>query len=441
MAGDKEKRVDPYGLAPSFERGLVRLCLSAKFWRRIGSQLDPAAISDLSARLGISCARAIAEDNEGVAPTAFALVLQRATRLRYAGKIRHEEIIALTEAFFESELDPIDEEQAANELAPILKRRLERSAIDSAMQEYAGGGELSRTRLLLDKAAKIGAGKQDTATVQAGSALVESLRELMLTPRMTTGVIELDNLLEGGLLPGSLLVYLAPSGGGKSMALSQLAVENAVQGKLVRYATLEIPPVHLNARMLSCALGVDRSALLSDPSLIERIQEIAPEWKPPEIAQFTSLVTRPSEILAWIKERERVTGISTDLLIVDYADRCASSEDTRKNENSYKGMELVYETFRVWAEENGKNAATASQANRDGTKKTSRNIDLEHVADSLSKSRVTDYLVTLNVTEDNASVKFFIAKNRYGEGRRATQQLPTDYAIGRIAPTNRVGIL
>lgn len=109
----------------------------------------------------------------------------------------------------------------------------------------------------------------------AGQSSVQDMHEIQLEeePRSATGIIELDRVLGGGLVHGSVVLMGGNPGIGKSTLLTQTL---ATLGEKMRalYVTGEesLQQVTLRARRLS--LGNDKFQLLTE-TRVERILELA----------------------------------------------------------------------------------------------------------------------------------------------------------------------
>ncbi|MGB1582089.1 MAG: DNA repair protein RadA, partial [Nevskiales bacterium] len=114
----------------------------------------------------------------------------------------------------------------------------------------------------------------------AGETRVRLLKDVALseTPRTHTGLKEMDRVLGGGLVPGSVTLIGGDPGIGKSTLLLQVLV--ALQQKLpALYITGEesLEQVHLRARRLG--LPETELGLLAE-TCVERILDIAEQAKP-----------------------------------------------------------------------------------------------------------------------------------------------------------------
>lgn len=97
--------------------------------------------------------------------------------------------------------------------------------------------------------------------------------------RLSTGISEVDRLLGGGLIPGSVILFGGEPGIGKSTLLLQLAGSLAGSGSKVLYVSGEEAPAQVKLR--AERLGVDAPSLflLSEQHLVrivEAIEELSP---------------------------------------------------------------------------------------------------------------------------------------------------------------------
>jgi DNA repair protein RadA/Sms len=125
------------------------------------------------------------------------------------------------------------------------------------------------------------AGSRPAATQAAGGpALLEGLDQAQHreTPRFATGLEELDRVLGGGLVPGSVTLIGGDPGIGKSTLLLQ-ATASLARGRLVMYVSGEesLSQVGLRARRLEVA---DAPVTLAAETCVERILEAAHKTKP-----------------------------------------------------------------------------------------------------------------------------------------------------------------
>jgi KaiC/GvpD/RAD55 family RecA-like ATPase len=245
--------------------------------------------------------------------------------------------------------------------------------------------------------------------------------------------MELDAFLSGGCPRGALMVWIAGTGGGKSMAMSHSASHSISQGMNVAYATLELPEAVVAARVKANLTGLPINSILDGKTNKAREMLESMKLGAFTVKEFTPHATALEDVNDWVKQIEDDTGTALDKLVVDYADKLISPG---KDKSEYTEMRRVYEGLRVGAVDKKYVCETGCQS-RGREEKKAKKIDLEHTSDSMHKVRVADIVVTENYNEDDNEMGFFVAKHRTGQSRRMIGPLPVDYACGRIAPVNR----
>lgn len=435
MADKPPKATDPYWLDEGFERGVITLaCSHRRFFGRLAHALDPDCLASESAKLALRAAKAIGKEM-GQGPESTMVVLQRLRRWMDEGKVALEKIRAVAEMFEKAfEVGLPSEDAAVNELRPILAKRIKSEAVRAALDDYGKDGDFARATTLIDKANHLG----DTNTsvgVVLGAGSYEEIDKLKHLERLSTGVLELDTALQGGLRRGSLGLLLGGSNDGKSMGLSHIGAWALRWGLFVVYATLELPPSDVLARIKANITGIPINAILEDPERARPIMN-ATALGPCIVQEFTPQATTMEDIEAWVEACEEQVGRPVDVLVTDYGDKLAAPKSAgREGEHGYSAGRVVFERMRIYANEGHKGGKiwhwSAAQATRQKDKR--KKLDLNDVADSMHKVRVADLVVTLNLDEEG-QMTFMVAKNRFGPARVKIGPLPPDFEIGRIAP-------
>ncbi len=126
---------------------------------------------------------------------------------------------------------------------------------------------------------------------------VKALSEVDLDtqPRFTSTVGELDRVLGGGLVPGSVVLIGGNPGAGKSTLLLQVMCQLAHSGKRSLYVTGEesLQQVGMRARRLQ--LPIDNLQMLAETN-IEQISQAAQEHRPELLVVDSIQVMHSSEI-------------------------------------------------------------------------------------------------------------------------------------------------
>lgn len=80
----------------------------------------------------------------------------------------------------------------------------------------------------------------------------------MIKDKVKTGVPGLDDMLEGGLIPGRVYVVSGTSGTGKTTLAMQFLLEGVKSGERVIYVSLDEPPNEVSSNMLSYGWDIGR---------------------------------------------------------------------------------------------------------------------------------------------------------------------------------------
>lgn len=431
-------KADPYNFAPSFEAILVTVvCRKLKMWASIGVHLLPDCLGRRESKLAIEACKSIYKDS-AVGSTNLTQVLQRLQRQMGDGKVTHKDIVAVSAMFDEAEeAGEVPDESLIAEVVPLLRRRMEKEALETALAEYQRHGDTSKALMVLEKAQALGL--QDAGTgLGLGWDSIEHIQQFRNLSRMSTGIMELDEVLDGGIPNCTGTMYMAGTGGGKSMMLTLQACSALAQGAHVGFATLELPTQTQHARMLACMTGVLVSQIENDPfscGAIEAYEELSslPGWGSIKVKEFSPRMTSMVHVESWIKDCEAEWGHEMDALVIDYADKMrAVGRSDKVNDSDYARSGSVYDDIFAWARDNRRRAFTASQVRRlkQGAKPTRFSTD--DVADSMGKVRNFDIVIGLNKLEDQMT--FGVEKNRLGRSDCSAGPLPCDFFTARIGP-------
>lgn len=448
---------DAYPLVHAFECLLVTaLCYLPGLYGRVGVHLDEERMPQAPARLALRAAKAIYHDT-GRGPSSVQYVLQRLATWAAAGKVKKHEIDAVDTMFCDAEHDgPPDEDQIAAAVIPMLRKSMQRLAIETATREYVKpDGEPERALEALEVARSIGQGDATLGTI-IGPRTPGRLRTFMVGARLPTCILELDDILRGGLLCGTQTVYVGGTGAGKSMALIGSACASILHGHDTAFATLELAEEWIEARVLAHLTETPIDGLLSRDACeatwralgaaLGRL-EGAPTFGKLCIKKFDPGTT-PADLFTWVAALEAKLGRKIRTLVVDYADfmRAPRKGKRKRDEEdtTYAALGDVYQTMRLWAEESQRWMITASQTRRKAQKTGNGGkaqgmeslVDVDDVSDSMGKVRRADYVFTLNPSFDNTECGIFVAKSRHSEGRQRLAPLRTDFACARlVVPT------
>ncbi len=431
------KRIIPYNLDPLFECLMVTLaCTSMRFYGRIGAAIDPELLKNETAKVAMRAAHQIAAD-VGHGPAKPLMVIQRLRRWMNDGKLTLEAVKEVAEYFDEAEDCGLpDEDSVIAELAPLIQQRIRDDAVTAAIESYGKAGDLSKVVELANKADRIGEVDTSVGTILGSESFAEvtAMKDLV---RLSTGVLELDSVLDGGLQNGGLGILVGGSGDGKSMGLSHIGGTAFLESLFVAYATLELPREVVLARVKANITGVPINTMLAGEvkEAKRRLAELQHRIGRFVVQEFAPKVTTVEDIKQWVENVELQAGRKIDVLIIDYGDKLGAKAKKGEQQNEYTGALAVFEGLRTYAAHRKIFCWTASQASRQ--KDSKKRLDLNDVADSMHKIRVADLVITLNLRDadtDEPQILFYVAKHRTGKSRVEVGPMPTEYERGRICP-------
>lgn len=444
---DSGKRRNPYNFAPRFEDVVVFMaCTNASFYGAAGRELEPAALASPVNTMLMQAAHAVAEDM-GSGPGSASVVVQRLARWRHEGRVRHEQVLAASDALDVVELAGTPDVAAVLcELVPVLQRRIEQKALHEGITAQARGEGLQVFVDAAQKAASLGKVDRSLGVEIGSDAAFAEVERARLLDHLPLGVAELDTLLDGGPPRGTLTVVLAPQKSGKSMFLGHISASAMKRGQFVAYATLEVSRAEMTARVKANISGVPINTLLREGDTAEAravFHDMRDALGPCRVQSFPARHTSVADLRRWVGDLERAHGRRLDLLVIDYLDKLRppkSGPQRGPAAKLYDTMSEVYEEARVWAEQTGLWIITATQSKgRPGNGRNAKPgdndvLDMGDEADSVEKSRIADLFITMNPRDDGKQVLFFVAGNRHGQQRVSAGPVPVDFKCGRISP-------
>lgn len=434
-------KVEPYGFTPEFERALVvLLCSRAKFNAMVCKYIDTEALASPLAKMAVQVTQAFVKEH-GRGPDKAMIVIQRLRRWVTDGKITHQDVVAVSDYFDEAEDAGLpSEEDVLAELLPELRRREERDAIEASLDAFKKRGDVAAPMKRVEEVMLIGKVTHERGIVM-GPASFDELERLKRIEKLPTGILELDDVLGGGVRRGSASMFLAGATAGKSMALIQVANAAAMAGFHVAYATLELPIADTFARLKANLVNIPVDAIIDEPktcgadAALATIMQTYP-FGSVVVRKFTPKITTMRTLDAWIKQEELERGVKIDVLVIDYGDKMGSG-DKNAEVGGHVDVGNTYDQMFTWAskEDDPRWVWTASQSTRQKDKAKNKLV-LDDVADAMGKVRHFDTVITLNPRDDYTQMIYGLEKNRRGGHRGAeVGPLPVDFAVARIAPT------
>ena len=231
---------------------------------------------------------------------------------------------------------------------------------------------------------------------------------------IATGIAELDDkkVMAGGLGAGEIGIVVAPSGVGKSHALTHFGAQALLKGKNVYHYTMELNERYVGIRYDSHLTEINSSDCIDAKDLIKNYFEANKDHLGRLIIkEYPARSITCNTIKAHI-EKMSYKGIKPDLILIDYAGIIRSTE---KYELPRLEMQYVIQEIRKMAKELDCPVWTALQSNKDGAK--SDIVDLTNMAESYGQAAEADFVLGLQRLSTQKATglgTLFVAKNRFG---------------------------
>lgn len=266
--------------------------------------------------------------------------------------------------------------------------------------------------------------------------VLERLQRMAQTNQsIPTNWKEVDELLFGGLGRKELALFAANSGGGKSITLSNLALNVAEQGYNVLYISLELDHDVVAQRFDTMHTGISRKYWQSHMNEIATKVEKEGEKNGVIDIILMKSGTTANDVRSYLKEYFLTYSFYPDLIIVDYLDKMNPNE--KGVVDTWTKDKLCSEQIRDIGIDFNAAIASASQLNRDAVEATHHNHS--HIAGGISKINECDVFITITLTEAMKAcgeIVFSFLKTRNSDGVGSQSHLEWDNKFLRIRDPN-----
>jgi replicative DNA helicase len=303
-------------------------------------------------------------------------------------------------------IESVEDEKYIKETALDFckKQKLKEALIKSV--DLIQNSSYDQVRQVIDEALKLGT---DNNFGHDFLRDFELRYEIKARNPVTTGWGKVDSIMKKGLGSGELGVVIAPTGAGKSMALTHLGAAALKEGKNVVHYTLELSDVMTGQRYDSCISSVPLSTLyVRKDEVLEGISDVQGSLIIKEYPTKTASTNTIKTHLEKLKKRNQ----KIDMIIVDYGDllRCTKNFREKRDE-----LGSIYEELRGIAQKHKCPLWTASQTNRTGL--NAEVVTMESISEAFNKCFVADFICSISRTikDKNANTaRLYVAKNRNG---------------------------
>ena len=240
---------------------------------------------------------------------------------------------------------------------------------------------------------------------------------------VTTGNKELDEAIGGGWINGTLSIIGAPSGGGKSRALANFAVEALKQGKNVVFVTFELHEDETMANIISNITKMSWWEMMQ-PEFEGQYFDTAASFIGKydgrlKVKFYLNRTVTVQTVYAYLMRLRSVQNFHPDIIIVDYIDLLLPQiKINGRVENDYNMLGDVCVDLINLANQFDCPVLSASQVGKfSWDLKGDEVITMASVADSAKKIHNAHNFITINqnpMEKETGRARLFTAKARTG---------------------------
>ena len=271
--------------------------------------------------------------------------------------------------------------------------------------------EYPKIEEIIKKALQVGLTAEDAIDVfhNIGEALEKENRF-----PIPLGIIEVDNLLNGGLGRGELGVVLAPTGTGKTTLLTKFANTAYNNGFHVVQIFFEDNPGNIKRKHYTIWSGISPN---EQPEFKDEVREKVEDAQKRSTGSI-KLLKLPSDsvTISEIKSKLRKIisdGNKVDLLLIDYVD-CISPERATFGEE-WKGEGSIMRSLEAMTGEFDIAIWTATQGNRESI--SSEVVNSDQMGGSIKKAQIAHVILSIAKTieqKENNLATLTLLKSRIG---------------------------
>jgi len=230
----------------------------------------------------------------------------------------------------------------------------------------------------------------------------------------------LNTITKGGLPRKSLTVFMAETGGGKTIVKCHAAAAAYALGKNVLYITAEMAEERIAERIDANLLGVTMDEVKEIPrdvfaKKVNRVKSKTPGRL--KIKEYPTGAAHAGHFRHFINELQMKENFVPDIIFIDYLNICGSSRiKGAAAANSYTLVKSIAEELRGLAMEFNLPIVTSTQLNRGGYGNSE--VDLTNISESMGLGHTADAIFAIINSEDlsdRGQIMFKQLKNRWGD--------------------------
>ena len=324
-------------------------------------------------------------------------------------------------------IDPRDSPFIRDHIINWAKRKQISMLYDDEVMEKIKAGDFETIEEIFNDAAKI-----NDVIIKPFNFFkdVDKLFEVNERDSFTTGFPRVDKEIhDKGPWRREVLSFIAPTGVGKSLILANTSISNLLMGRNVLHISLENDEIVTGNRYLGAFTNSPIKTRFDKKEILkEQLKKIKSSTNAElYIVFFPTDTITVDTIEQTIKDLKYQCNFIPDVLCLDYLE-CLLSRVNSKNKDDYTRQKAVATEFRTLTAKTNTFGATASQTNRSSVKGDDGPINLDKMSESYGKSMPTEYIISLNQTQQEYAgnnqdgqaqshighLRLFMAKNRNG---------------------------
>jgi len=252
---------------------------------------------------------------------------------------------------------------------------------------------------------------------------------------ISTGILGLDELMDGGLSRGELGLILAPFGVGKTTMITKLASAAKEGGNNVLQIIFEDNPKVIKRKHLSCWTKIPLNELADEqwrPRLEEEIKRQTESKGTILIKKFSSDGITIPKIRQYIKKKIS-QGFRPDMILLDYIDCVQPSKEFK---DVYAGEGNVMRQYETLLSDFDVAGWTAVQGNRSSI--GAEVVEADQMGGSIKKGQIGHFIVSIaktNIQKETGTATMAILKSRFGKDGIIFHDITFDNATIQIDVT------
>ena len=326
----------------------------------------------------------------------------------------------IVEKMYSATMDQIDEKYIEDETINFIK---ENNAYEAIMlgQEDIQNGNFGSLLTRMEEAVRVNFDKDLGLSIKDLDEAIKRIDNLNNEATFSTGFLNLDSVLDGGMHPKELYVVSAIPAGGKTLFLGNLAINAFLEGKKVLVYTFETSTERLMMRYFSNIAQMGKKEIILDEEGMKDKVEQAVSISEGDliVKEFNANSVSSNDLLAHINDLIRYKNWKPDLVVVDYILIMLTNDKKRSSgDSSHDYYKTITEELRNIGKSLYIPVWSAVQINREGMSDRGGSktvVTAKDIAASRGIFDTTDFFsIIIQSAKDKEKNKMFlyIDKNR-----------------------------